>query len=165
MAFDAAEHGDLWELNLQAYPGLTVRVRRPGFAAKNMLRRAAPILLDSVAPEGQVENAKALLFGALADSIHSWTLKWRGRPLAPTRRNVLAQDESLLLAIAAAWRNVIAPPRRELGDDLAARRAVDEQLRDLPMEALGGEPGTDEPEPDEVGESGDGPTEGVSDVA
>lgn len=138
VGYDEVEHGTVWALELEQYPGLVVRVRKPGFAAALMLARAEPVLADRQAGAVRRMNALAATFTALADSMDSWTLTRNGSPVPTTRAGVLACDGHLLAAIVAAWRVHVLNPvadRQKPSED-ADGSFDDRVLRGLPMEAL-----------------------------
>lgn len=141
MGYDEAEHGTVWALeNFRAYPGLVVRVRRPGFSARRMLVRADAVLKDPAATEVKRIDALHAVFTALADSIESWTHNRNGRPTPVTRAAVLACDGQLLAAVVAAWRRHVLVPNATPRPAEPPKRAFDDRLlRGLPMQALTGE--------------------------
>jgi hypothetical protein len=155
VSYDAAEHEQVWALEFEQYPGLIVRVRRPGFAAARTLARADRVLAEPSVDPVRRMDALVDIFGALADSMESWTLTRRGRPVSTTRAAVLACDGLMLGRIVGAWRTHVlgqhAPrqrPERVTGDEQPVWS--DRLLRDLPMEPLVPESAADgdvEPEP------------------
>lgn len=148
MGYDEAEAGTVWALDFEQYPGLTVRMRRPGFAAERLLARADRVLADGAADRARKMDAFAGIFTALADSMESWTLTRNGRPVPVTRADVLACDGLMLSRIVGAWRtHAFAPqtqPRRPERGSVGDRPAFDDRLmRDLPMVPLADELDTD----------------------
>ncbi|HEV2778814.1 MAG TPA: hypothetical protein VGX25_05380 [Actinophytocola sp.] len=151
MAYD--RHADLtvYSLTFDEYPGLTVRVRKPGVAG--VVACADWISVQSDRSAGRVARwlAQLRLFVAFADALAGWDLLNSGRPVPATREGVLAQDEAFLRVLAGAWyaNVVLAAPSRPAAEQEPTepqRSEVDGQLDDglavvvnLPDEAPAGD--------------------------
>jgi len=129
VGYDRARDLATFRLELEHYPGLVLRVRRPGFAGERAVRKAWPVLTDVEVGRAQQEPALALAAGALAGALVSWTLELDGEPVPCTSRAVLALDTPFLLELVTTWveRIVLRP---------LAQPAVEDASED------------DEPEPD-----------------
>lgn len=111
MGYDQNERRRTYELNIRPYPGLTVRVRKPGFAALERLTSAVLVLGDDLEGAGlpAPDRLKAWgqLYRAFAASLVGWTLFDGVRPVPATAAGVLAQDPGFLLELARTWYHAV----------------------------------------------------------
>lgn len=143
MGYDQNERRRTFELNIRPYPGLTVRVRKPGFAALERLTSAVLVLGDDLEGAGLPAPDRLKAWGqlhrAFAASLVGWSLLDGVRPVPATTAGVLAQDPGFLLELARTWYHaVVLRPA-----DVDAPAEADPDTADLP--SVGdGEPRVDE---------------------
>ncbi len=111
MGLDQDRRRRVYPLRFRTFGGLLVHMRKPGWVAFKRLTRAVLVLGDSLEGPG-LSSAERIpawdnLFSALADSVVSWDLTDRGRPVPATRAGILAQDFELLIALARTWYVVV----------------------------------------------------------
>lgn len=150
MGYDRARDLETFEINLEHRPGLTMRVRRPGFSGERAVRKAWPVLTDPSAGRDRQEPALTLAAGALAGALIDWTLQWDGVPVPCTPRALTDLDTEFLLELVTVWVERVAlrpsamgevpdEPGEELADDNndGDESAVDEEwLSQLPTVPL-----------------------------
>lgn len=120
--FDQAVRRLTYDLDFRAYPGLTVRVRKPGYGAMLDLVDAEAVLgfgMSGMAVAGPARlEAFAPMVDAFADSLVSWTLADNGIPVPATRAAVYRQDYTWLLDVVQSWyqRVVLRPASADRPD-------------------------------------------------
>lgn len=117
MGYDRARDLEKFLVELEHRPGLTMRVRRPGFAGERSVRRAWPVLIDPNAGRDRQEPALALAAGALAGALIDWSLEWDGRPVPCTPRALMDLDTEFLLELVSVWiQRVVLHPAGQVQD-------------------------------------------------
>lgn len=111
MSYDQDQRRKIYALDFTPYPGLTVTMRKPGFAALDTLTRAVLVLGTDFEGRGLSATDQMAgwrdLFDALADGLVGWNLTDGGRAVPATREGVLAQDLPFLLALARTWHTMV----------------------------------------------------------
>jgi hypothetical protein len=142
MAYDRQADLPVFRLRFEQYPGLMVRVRRPGLAARTLVEEATLVLRHARVPLGLNElRALRKLSRALAASIVDWDLLNGGRQVEVSTKGLEAQDDEFLLVLAQTWLKAInntAQPRADrpaLATPPATQEAEepDDELADLPV--------------------------------
>lgn len=124
----------VWRLRLEDL-GEEVRVTTPTLEAQALAPRLLPLFLSG--RQQDVIRAVARMAGPFADSLLSWTVCWKGRPVPCTRRGVLRVDLGLVLIVLREWIALWPAPEVEQGPAESAE--VDPEaklLAGLPMTAL-----------------------------
>lgn len=105
--FDQDARRPTYDLAFKAYPGLIVRIRKPGYGALRALARAEAVLgvgLSGSAVTGRARiEAFAPVVDAFAESLVAWTLADQGVQVPATRAGVCAQDYEFLIDLALTW--------------------------------------------------------------
>lgn len=107
MGFDQDRRRKIYELAFRQFGGLRCQMRKPGFGAFARLHAAVLVLGDDLEGDGLAGADRMAgwsdLIDAFADSLVSWDLTDRGRPVPATRKGVRSQDLPFLLALARTW--------------------------------------------------------------
>lgn len=126
MGLDQDRRRRAYPLRFREFGGLVIQVRKPGWSAFEKLTRAVLVLGDDLDGPNRstIERMPAwrLLFEAFAESLISWDLTDRGRPVPATKTGVLAQDFALLIALARTWYVVVV----QHDETAEAERAADD---------------------------------------
>jgi hypothetical protein len=146
MSFDQDRRRRTYELPFRPYPGLTVWVRKPSFAALESLTDAVAHLGEDLSGDRLATPEKlrwwGVLFRAFAASLVGWDLIDRGVAVPATVDGVLAQDHPFLMALSHAWYYAVVlrsedepaqpdtPPAPEPPDDVDE---IEAQLADIPV--------------------------------
>lgn len=105
--FDQSVRRLTYDLDFRAYPGLLVRVRKPGYGAMLDLTAAETVLgygMHGSAVAGAARiTAMEPVVEAFAASLVSWTLADDGVPVPATRAGVYAQDYTFLVDVVLSW--------------------------------------------------------------
>jgi hypothetical protein len=115
MGFDQNQRRRVFDLRFREFPGLTVSMRKPGFAALEQLSDAVLVLGDDLDGSGKPISGTTLinawydLFSAFADSLVGWDLIDDGRAVPATRDGVFAQDLEFLSTLTRVWYRVVVP--------------------------------------------------------
>jgi hypothetical protein len=139
MAYDRHEALTAYVLEFDDYPGLTVRVRKPGLDGLRAVDAAMPALqVPGVPPRVQLA-AFALLADALAESLVDWDLLNSGQPVPATRAGIGRQDPDFLADLFKAWAMVANTAPSAAGAEQQAEAVpelppVPEIEAELPME-------------------------------
>jgi hypothetical protein len=152
MAYDRASDLELFRINLEHHPGLSMRVRRPGFAGERAVRKAWPVLTDPAAGRDRQEPALALAVDALAGALVDWTLEWDGASVPCTARGLSGLDTEFLLELVTVWVERVALRPSAVDADPDPERADDDSAGEpdgLDEEWLAQLPAVANPAPDE----------------
>lgn len=135
--FDQDARRPSYDLAFKAYPGLIVRIRKPGYGALRALARAEAVLgvgLSGSAVTGRARiEAFAPVVDAFAESLVAWTLADQGVQVPATRAGVVAQDYDFLVDLALTWyrRVVLRVERPAPAAEPAEEPAASDPVADL----------------------------------
>lgn len=105
--FDQSIRRLTYDLDFRGYPGLLVRVRKPGYGALLDLADAQAVLGYGMQGSAVVGTARAKamepVIAAFAASLVSWTLADDGVPVPATVTGVFAQDYPFLVDLVLSW--------------------------------------------------------------
>jgi len=145
MSFDQDRRRRIYELPFRPYPGLTVWVRKPSFAALESLTDAVAHLGEDLSGDRLATPEKlrwwGVLFRSFAASLVGWNLIDRGAAVPATVDGVLAQDHEFLMAVSHAWYYAVVlrtetPPQPDAPAPEPPDDDVDDleaQLADIPV--------------------------------
>lgn len=142
--FDQSTRRLVYDLAFHAYPGLLVRVRKPGYGALRHLAGAEAVLgvgMTGAAVTGAARiEALGPVVDAFASSLVSWTLADNGVPVPATHAGVVAQDYDFLIELALTWyRRVVLrierpdQPAADLDTPSAPDPVAEDALTEIPF--------------------------------
>jgi hypothetical protein len=108
MGYNRQKAQTVWALDFDAYPGLTVRARKPNFLGLRAAAAALPVLnapARARVTDLQYLDAMNLLLDAFAMALVGWTLEEGAddRPVPATKQALERLDLEFLLDITGAW--------------------------------------------------------------